>query len=76
MLYLSLVTICYFLNQNNEKSYGFNNVVPIIASLERSVYDALGTADFRKYNSKMVQLWYNIKVNVFANKSLRVSSGC
>jgi hypothetical protein len=32
--------------------------------------------DFRKYNSKMVQLWYNIKVNVFANKSLRVYSGC
>jgi hypothetical protein len=40
--------LLFFLNQDNEKSYGLNDVVPIIVALERSVHEALGT-DFGMY---------------------------
>jgi hypothetical protein len=62
--------LLFFLNQDNEKSYGLNDVVPIIVALERSVHEALGT-DFGMYNSKMRHLRCNIKVNVLANESFK-----
>jgi hypothetical protein len=50
-----------FCNQNNEKTYVLDDVVPIIVALERSAFEALGT-DFLKYNQKLRQLSFNIKV--------------
>jgi hypothetical protein len=51
----------YLFNQENEKSYGLDVVVEIMVALERSAYEALGT-DFGKYNQKLRQLLFNIKV--------------
>ncbi|KAE8766777.1 Transcription factor S-II domain containing protein [Hordeum vulgare] len=45
---------------DNENSYAPDVVVSIMASLERSTYDALH-ADFQKYNQKMRKLEFNIK---------------
>lgn len=55
--------LMYFFNQDNENLYGLDNVIPIIAALERCAYEAFCfKTDFRKYNQKMRHLWYNIKV--------------
>ncbi|KAM3330640.1 hypothetical protein ACQJBY_027049 [Aegilops geniculata] len=45
---------------DNENSYAPNEVVPIVASLERSTFEALH-ADYHKYNQKMRTLLFNIK---------------
>ncbi|KAF2950507.1 uncharacterized isoform X3 [Oryza sativa Japonica Group] len=45
---------------DNEKSYSPDVIVSIMASLERSTYEALGS-DFQKYNQKLRQLLFNIK---------------
>ncbi|VAH60748.1 unnamed protein product [Triticum turgidum subsp. durum] len=47
-------------SSDNENSYPPDVVVSIMASLERSTYDALH-ADFQKYNQKMRKLEFNIK---------------
>uniref|UniRef100_A0A0E0C316 BAH domain-containing protein n=1 Tax=Oryza meridionalis TaxID=40149 RepID=A0A0E0C316_9ORYZ len=46
--------------EDNEKSYSPDVIVSIMASLERSTYEALGS-DFQKYNQKLRQLLFNIK---------------
>jgi hypothetical protein len=53
--------IFYLFNQDNEKSYAPDVVVQIMVALERSAYEALGN-DFLKYNQKLRQLVFNIKV--------------
>uniref|UniRef100_A0ACD6A0H8 Uncharacterized protein n=1 Tax=Avena sativa TaxID=4498 RepID=A0ACD6A0H8_AVESA len=45
---------------DNENSYAPNEVVSIVASLERSAYEAL-YADLQKYKQKMRTLLFNIK---------------
>ncbi|KQK08182.1 FK506-binding protein 3 isoform X2 [Brachypodium distachyon] len=45
---------------DNENSYAPDVVVSIMASLEKSTYDSLGS-DFQKYNQKMRKLEFNIK---------------
>jgi hypothetical protein len=56
--------ILYVFNQDNEKSYTYDVIVPIMVALERSAFEALGN-DFSKYNQKLRQLIFNIKVHVF-----------
>lgn len=58
---LITVMIFYLLNQENEKSYPPEVVVPIMVALESSAYEALGN-DYAKYNQKLRQLLFNIKV--------------
>ncbi|GJN25809.1 hypothetical protein PR202_gb13687 [Eleusine coracana subsp. coracana] len=48
-------------SNDKDKSYGLNDVVPIIVALERSAHEAIGITDSGKYNQKLRHLWYNIK---------------
>ena len=64
LLFPVITMIFYVFNQDNEKSYAPDVVVPIMVALERSAYEALGN-DFLKYNQKLRQLVFNIKVCMF-----------
>jgi len=64
LLFPVITMIFYVFNQDNEKSYAPDVVVPIMVALERSAYEALGN-DFLKYNQKLRQLMFNIKVCMF-----------
>ncbi|XP_015688319.2 uncharacterized protein LOC102709893 isoform X2 [Oryza brachyantha] len=55
--------------EDNEKSYAPDVVISIMASLERSTYEALGS-DFQKYNQKLRQLLFNIKNSPVLRKRL------
>ncbi|KAF0920039.1 hypothetical protein E2562_032613 [Oryza meyeriana var. granulata] len=55
--------------EDNEKSYAPDVVVSIMASLERSTHEALGS-DFLKYNQKLRQLLFNIKNSPVLRKRL------
>jgi hypothetical protein len=50
-----------FCFQDNENSYAPKEVVSIVASLERSAYEAFHP-EFEKYNQKMRSLLFNIEV--------------
>ncbi|PNT70602.1 hypothetical protein BRADI_2g14070v3 [Brachypodium distachyon] len=62
----TILTPC---KNDTENSYPPNVVVQIVASLERSAFEAF-YADFQKYNQKMRTLLFNIKENSVLRKQL------
>ncbi|CAH9137397.1 unnamed protein product [Cuscuta epithymum] len=59
-------------NSNGEITFHWpDSAVPVIASLERAVHDAL-SSDFQKYNQKMRQLVFNIKNNAHLARRLLI----
>lgn len=59
-----MIIFLFFFDQDKNESYALDVAIPIIVALERSAYEALGS-DSRKYNQKLRQLCYNIKVSFF-----------